>query len=123
MVFFRPAGPCGLSQSQASRIVADLEADLGTRLLSRSTRAVVPTEAGAEFLARIESILGGLDEAGHSVRGGGDLTGGLRMSTPTSVGIRTVIPRLAAFTAKHPDLPIHLLLEDAPPELVRAAVD
>jgi DNA-binding transcriptional LysR family regulator len=54
--FSAAARECGLSQSQASRIVADLEADLGTRLLSRSTRAVVPTEAGGEFLARIESI-------------------------------------------------------------------
>jgi DNA-binding transcriptional LysR family regulator len=58
----------GLSQSQASRIVADLEADLGTRLLSRSTRAVVPTEAGAEFLARIEAILGALDEDPNPAR-------------------------------------------------------
>jgi hypothetical protein len=38
------ARECGLSQSQASRIIADLEADLGTRPLSRSTGAVVPTE-------------------------------------------------------------------------------
>jgi len=121
--FSAAARECGLSQSQASRIIADLEADLGTRLLSRSTRAVVPTEAGAEFLARIESILGALDEAEHNVRGGADLRGLLRMSTPTSFGIRTVIPRLAAFTAKHPDLHIHFLLEDRRQDLVRDAVD
>jgi DNA-binding transcriptional LysR family regulator len=113
----------GLSQSQASRIVADLEADLGTRLLSRSTRAVVPTEAGAEFLARIEAILRALDEAEHSARGGGDLRGLVRMSTPTSFGIRTVIPHLAAFTAKHADLHVQLLLEDTRRDLVRDAVD
>lgn len=121
--FSAAARECGLSQSQASRIVADLEADLGTRLLSRSTRAVVPTEAGADFLARVEPILGALDEAEYSVRGGGDLRGLVRMSTPTSFGIRTVIPRLAAFTAKHPDLHIHLLLEDMRRDLVRDAVD
>jgi DNA-binding transcriptional LysR family regulator len=121
--FSAAARECGLSQSQASRLVADLEADLGTRLLSRSTRAVVPTEAGAEFLARIETILGALDEAEHSVRGGGDLRGLVRLSTPTSLGIRTVIPHLAAFTAKHPDLHIHLLLEDSRRDLVRDAVD
>jgi DNA-binding transcriptional LysR family regulator len=121
--FSAAARECGLSQSQASRIVADLEADLGTRLLSRSTRAVVPTETGGEFLARIESILGALDEAEHSVRGGGDLRGLVRMSAPTSFGIRTVIPRLAGFIAKHPDLHIHLLLEDTKRDLVRDAVD
>jgi len=121
--FSAAARECGLSQSQASRIIADLETDLGTRLLSRSTRAVVPTEAGTEFLARIESILGALDEAEHSLRGGGDLRGLLRMSTPTSFGVHTVIPRLAAFIAKHPALHIHLLLEDARRDLVRDAVD
>ena len=121
--FSAAARECGLSQSQASRIVADLEADLGTRLLSRSTRAVVPTEAGAEFLVRIETILGALDEAEYSVRGGGDLRGLVRLSTPTSFGIRTVIPHLAAFTAKHPDLHIQFLLEDSRRDLVRDAVD
>jgi DNA-binding transcriptional LysR family regulator len=49
--FSAAARECGLSQSQASRLVADLEAELGVRLLSRTTRAVVPTEAGGEFLA------------------------------------------------------------------------
>jgi hypothetical protein len=43
--FSAAAGECELSQSQASRMIADLESDLGTRLLSRGTRAVVPTAA------------------------------------------------------------------------------
>ena len=43
--FSGAARECELSQSQASRIIADLESDLGTRLLSRSTPAVVPTAA------------------------------------------------------------------------------
>jgi DNA-binding transcriptional LysR family regulator len=117
------ARECGLSQSQASRVIADLETDLGIRLLSRSTRAVVPTEVGAEFLDRIESILAALDEAEHNVRGGGELRGLVRMSTPTSFGIRTVIPRIAGFTTKHPEVRIHLLLEDTRRDLVRDAVD
>jgi DNA-binding transcriptional LysR family regulator len=121
--FSAAARECGLSQSQASRIIADLEADLGTRLLSRSTRAVVPTEAGTEFLSRMESILAALDEAEHSVRGDGDLRGLLRMSMPTSFGLHTLIPRLSAFTAKHPALRVYLHLEDRPQDLVREAVD
>src|SRR6267154_1858688 len=47
----------------------------------------------------------------------------LGMSMPTSFGLHTVIPRLAPFTAKHPDLHIHLLLEDRRQDLVREAVD
>jgi DNA-binding transcriptional LysR family regulator len=121
--FSAAARECGLSQSQASRIIADLEADLGTRLLSRSTRAVVPTEAGVDFLSRMESILAALDEAEHSVRGDGNLRGSLRMSMPTSFGLHTVIPCLSAFTTKHPALRIYLHLEDRPQDLVREAVD
>jgi DNA-binding transcriptional LysR family regulator len=121
--FSAAARECGLSQSQASRIIADLEAGLGARLLSRTTRAVVPTEAGAEFLARMEPILAALDEAEHSVREGGELRGVLRLSMPTSFGIRTVIPRLSAFAALHPNLHIQLLLEDRRQDLVRDAVD
>ena len=50
------AKECGLSQSQASRIISELEASLGVRLLSRTTRAVVPTDAGGEFLVRVEGL-------------------------------------------------------------------
>jgi DNA-binding transcriptional LysR family regulator len=121
--FSAAARECGLSQSQASRIVADLEASLGARLLSRTTRAVVTTEAGAEFLARVEPILAALEEAEHSVRDGGELRGLLRMSMPTSFGIRDAIPRLSSFAARHPSLHIQFLLEDRRQDLVRDAVD
>ncbi|MEI9986846.1 MAG: LysR family transcriptional regulator [Aliidongia sp.] len=121
--FSAAARECGLSQSQASRIIADLEAELGVRLLSRTTRAVVPTEAGGEFLARIEPILAALDEAEHSIREGGELRGLLRMSSPTSFGIRDVIPRLASFTERNPHLHIQLQLGDRRHDLVRDAVD
>jgi DNA-binding transcriptional LysR family regulator len=121
--FSAAARECGLSQSQASRIVAELEAELGTRLLSRTTRAVVPTEAGEGFLARVEPILAALDEAEQSVREGGELRGVLRMSMPSSFGIRDVIPRLASFVERHPRLRIQLQLVDRRQDLVREAVD
>jgi DNA-binding transcriptional LysR family regulator len=121
--FSAAARECSLSQSQASRIVADLEAELGVRLLSRTTRAVVPTEAGGEFLARVEPILAALDEAEHSVRDGGDLRGLVRMSMPTSFGIRDVIPRLASFAERHPALHIQLQLGDRRHDVIRDAVD
>src|SRR5271168_2684850 len=121
--FSAAARESGLSQSQASRLIADLEAELGARLLARTTRAVVPTEAGAEFLARMDPILAALDEAANSVREGEDFRGVLRISTPTSFGVRDVIPRLAGFAAKHPNLHIQLQLEDRRQDLVRDAVD
>jgi DNA-binding transcriptional LysR family regulator len=121
--FSAAARECGVSQPQASRIIAELEAELGVRLLTRTTRAVVLTEAGGEFLARIEPILAALDEAEHSVREGGELRGLVRMSMPSSFGIRDVIPRLAAFAERHPNLHLQLQLGDRRQDLVRDAVD
>jgi DNA-binding transcriptional LysR family regulator len=117
------ARDCGLSQSQASRIIAELEDSLGARLLSRTTRAVVPTEAGCEFLVRVEAILDAVQDAQNSVRQGSELTGIVRISMPGTVGYREVIPRLPAFTALHPALRIQILLEDQRQDLVRDAVD
>lgn len=121
--FSAAARESGLSQSQASRIIADLEGELGVRLLSRTTRAVVPTEAGAEFLARIEPILTALEDAEHSVREGRELRGVLRMSMPTSFGIRTVLPHLASFAERHPKLHIEMQLGDRRQDLIKDAVD
>ncbi|GGE98586.1 transcriptional regulator [Aliidongia dinghuensis] len=121
--FSAAARECGLSQPQASRIVADLEAGLGARLLTRTTRAVVPTEAGTDFLERVEMILAALDDAEQSVREGKELRGLVRASMPTSFGVHTLIPLLADFTDRHPDLHVQLLLEDRRLDLVRDAVD
>ena len=55
--FSAAARECGLAQSQVSRMIADLEASLGARLLSRTTRAVQPTEAGTAFLADRKSVV------------------------------------------------------------------
>jgi DNA-binding transcriptional LysR family regulator len=117
------ARECGLSQSQASRIVAELEASLGARLLSRTTRAVVPTEAGQEFLVRAEAILDAVEDAQNLVREGGELRGLVRISMPSTMGYREVIPRLPGFTDQHPGLRIDVVLEDQRQDLVRDAVD
>ena len=48
----------GISPSAATRLVAGLEERLGTRLLHRTTRSVVPTDAGRRYLERARAILG-----------------------------------------------------------------
>src|ERR1700692_2527977 len=59
----------------------------------------------------------------QSVRENGELRGVLRMSMPTSFGIRDAIPRLSSFAARHPNLHLQFLLEDRRQDLVRDAVD
>lgn len=121
--FSAAARESGLAQSQVSRMVAELEASLGARLLSRTTRAVLPTEAGLEFLARMEPILAAIEDAENSVRETGELRGVLRVGMPSTLAIRVVIPRLSIFTERHPLLQVELLLDDKRQDMVREAVD
>src|SRR3546814_12092964 len=80
----------GLSQPSVSRIIAGLEREVGVALLSRSTRAVTLTEAGVQYLARVEPVPAALDEAEHAARGTGELRGVLRGGATTSLPKREV---------------------------------
>jgi DNA-binding transcriptional LysR family regulator len=121
--FSAAARELGLSQPSASRIVAELERELSAALVIRTTRAVKLTEAGSDYLARVEPILAALEEADHAARGGGELRGLLRIGTSSSFGVREVIPRLPAFLAQHPHLRIGLAISDARQDLVTEGVD
>lgn len=121
--FSAAARESGLAQSQVSRMIAELEAGLGARLLTRTTRAVVPTEAGLEFLARMEPILAAIDDAENSVRETGELRGVLRLAMPSTMAIRVIMPRLSAFTELHPMLRLDIMLDDRWQDMIREAVD
>jgi DNA-binding transcriptional LysR family regulator len=121
--FSAAARELGLSQPSASRIVAELERELSAALVIRTTRALKLTEAGSDYLARVEPILAALEEADHAARGGGELRGLLRIGTSSSFGVREVIPRLPAFLAQHPHLRIGLAISDARQDLVTEGVD
>jgi DNA-binding transcriptional LysR family regulator len=81
------------------------------------------TEAGADYLARIEPILAALEEADHAARGTGEMRGTLRISLPLGFGTREVIPRLPAFMQIHPALRIDLSLDDRNQDLVTEGID
>jgi DNA-binding transcriptional LysR family regulator len=113
----------GVPQSTVSRMIATLEREIGASLLVRTTRAVTVTDAGAEFLARIEQILADLDEAEQTARHSGELRGTLRIGIGTSLAARIVIPHLKPFLDRHPALRIDLLLDDQKQDLVKEGVD
>ena len=113
----------GLSQPSVSRIIADLETDVGAALLTRTTRAVTLTEAGTHYLARAEGILSAVDEADLEARGTGELRGTLRVGLATSLATRGVIPCLPIFMRRHPSLKIELLMNDQRQDLVIEGVD
>ena len=112
-----------LSQPSVSRILATLEREVGAALLVRSTRAVTLTEAGENYLARVEPILAALEEADHAARGSVELRGILRIALSTSFGVREVIPRLPRFLERHPALRIDLAISDTRQDLVTDGLD
>ena len=59
--FSRAAREFGMSQPSASRIIAGLENEIGAPLFIRTTRALALTQAGVEYLARVEPALAALD--------------------------------------------------------------
>ncbi len=121
--FSRAGRELGLSQPSVSRILAQLETEVGAPLLMRTTRRVTLTDAGADYLARIEPLLSDLEEADHAVRGTGELRGVLRIALSSSFGVREVIPRLPDFLERHPALRVDLGVSDARQDLVADGVD
>src|SRR5580692_5498123 len=112
-----------IPQSTASRTIATLEREIGVALFVRTTRAVALTEAGVDFLARIESVLAELEEAEHAARGTGELRGMLRIGLATTFAVREVISRLAEFMSRHPALRVDLMMGDGREDLVVEGVD
>jgi DNA-binding transcriptional LysR family regulator len=112
-----------IPQSTASRTIATLEREIGVALFVRTTRAVTLTDAGLDFLARVESILAELDEAEYAARGTGELRGILRIGLATTFAVREVISRLSDFMSRHPALRIDLMMEDEREDLVAEGVD
>jgi DNA-binding transcriptional LysR family regulator len=84
---------------------------------------VTLTEAGSDYLSRIESILAALEEADHAARGTGELRGLLRVATSSGFAIRGVLPRLARFTDQHAGLRMEFVLNDDRQDLVGESVD
>lgn len=113
----------GISQPSASRIMAQLETEVGALLLVRTTRAVTLTEAGADYLSRVERILSDLDEADHAARGTGELRGTLRVGVATSFCMREVVPRLPSFLERHPALQVELTMSDGRQDLIQEGLD
>jgi DNA-binding transcriptional LysR family regulator len=113
-----------IGQPAVSKAVVQLEEWLGVSLLMRSTRSVVPTEAGRIFYERAKRTIEEADEAVVAARGSASgLLGKLRVSTSVCFGRLHVIPNLSAFLAEHPDLDIELVLDDRNVDLVNEGID
>jgi DNA-binding transcriptional LysR family regulator len=101
-----------MSAPVVTRLVADLEEHLGTRLLQRTTRRLSLTEAGQQYLSRVRNILSDIDEADAAARHQTqELAGLLRLHAPPVLASYVVAPLLAEFRRNHPKIMIELDVE------------
>jgi DNA-binding transcriptional LysR family regulator len=113
-----------LPLATVSRKLADLEAHLGTVLITRSTRKLALTEAGRDYLAACRDILGRVEEAEKGAAGAyAALKGLLVVAAPIVFGRLHATPVAAEFLRAHPEVDVRLLLGDRNVNLLEEHVD
>jgi DNA-binding transcriptional LysR family regulator len=122
--FSEAARRLSLSKSAVSKQIAQLETQLGVRLLNRSTRRIGLTEAGQLYY---ESCARVVAEAEQVERTLGNLQatplGTLKVNGPIAFGNSHLVPALLEFLAAHPELHAEVTLQDDYINLLEAGVD
>lgn len=113
--FAAAARALDLSAATVTRLVADLESHIGTRLLQRTTRKVSLTEAGQAYLERVRAILADVDEAfavaqAHTV----EMAGVLRLQAPPVLAVAILAPLMADFQLLHPHVVVEIHVDASP---------
>lgn len=102
----------GVAKSIVSRRILRLEEELGARLLARTTRGMILTEAGATFRDYAARISAEMDIAREAILPEGDLRGRLRISAPLTYGPTHIAPILAEMARRHPRLSVQTCYTD-----------
>lgn len=112
------------TQPTISRQIASLEDHLGARLFTRSTRSLAMTDDGRAFYEQALRALECVSEAENAVgRRRAKPSGRLRLATSVVFGRLHIVPRLARFLDRYPDLAIELVLNDGTTDLVEEGID
>jgi DNA-binding transcriptional LysR family regulator len=122
--FSRAAEQLGLAKGRVSTSVQQLEAQVGTRLLQRTTRSVRLTPDGERFLDRCKELLTEAEQLQAMFQPASTgLTGRLRIDLPNRLARDIVLPRLPEFLAAHPLLEIGISTTDRRVDLVHEGFD
>jgi DNA-binding transcriptional LysR family regulator len=122
--FSAAAKTLNLSAAAVSHNIKSLEAQLGARLFSRTTRSVRLTPEGERYFERIEPALQALGSAAEALAEERDEMQGLvRISSTTAFGRNEIIPLLHAFMSEHPRVQVELSLSDQFVDLVSEGFD
>jgi DNA-binding transcriptional LysR family regulator len=122
--FSGAARALGLSKSLISRQVSALEAELGARLIARTTRSLTLTEAGRGYYEQVARILAQVEEADLSVSQlQATPRGKLRVNAPMSFSLLRLAPVLPDFLALYPEIDIDLAMNDRRVDLLEEGFD
>jgi DNA-binding transcriptional LysR family regulator len=112
------------SQPTISKVLRALEAELGGKLIARSTRKLSLTDEGQRYYSECRQILAAVDAAEHSFQSGREsIAGPLRIGSSVSFGRLQIAPRLPEFLERHPGVQIDLQLSDQNQDLVSEGLD
>ncbi|MFZ4217324.1 LysR family transcriptional regulator [Enterobacter ludwigii] len=122
--FTAAAEAMGLTKAVVSFNIRQLEDELGVTLLLRSTRRLTLTEAGRLFHQRSVALLKDVERLKDDVRANhAGLTGELRITTTPEYGSQVVVPLLAEFSQKHPDLRVRHVSSSLHADLISERFD
>ncbi|AMA45650.1 LysR family transcriptional regulator [Pseudomonas alabamensis] len=112
-----------VTPSAISRSIARTEQRLGTRLLLRTTRAIALTAEGEAYLRAARRILADLAEVEEAIADQGVPQGRLRVSAALGHGRKTIVPLVAAFSARYPNIVVDLALGDEVVDILAGQAD
>lgn len=122
--FTKAAESLALPKGTVTKLVQHLEARLKVRLLNRTTRRVTVTPDGAAYYERTVRLLNDLDDIEASMTNAqANPSGRLRVDVGTSVARLIIIPALADFYRRYPDIQLDLGVSDRPVDLISDNVD
>jgi DNA-binding transcriptional LysR family regulator len=121
--FTKAADSLGLPKASTSTAVQQLEAQLGTQLLHRTTRKVRMTQDGQRFYERCKDLLADMDElTGMFQQAPQSISGRVRVDMNSSIA-RRIVPQLPAFLRDHPQLEVELSCTDRRVDVVAEGFD
>ncbi|MBS1181927.1 MAG: putative transcriptional regulator LysR [Proteobacteria bacterium] len=122
--FTRGAAQLGVSQSALSHTIRGLEERLGIRLLTRTTRAVSPTEAGERLLASVGPLLDGIDSELAAVTAMRDKPAGtIRITTGEHAATTVLWPKLRQILPDYPDITVEVIIDYGLTDIVAERYD
>ncbi|MBB3178061.1 LysR family transcriptional regulator [Variovorax sp. Sphag1AA] len=120
--FTLAANDMEIPRSTATKVIAELEARLGVRLLQRTTRVVRPTLDGEAFHQRCLRILDDVEDAEGAFKGV-QAKGQLRIEVQGTLARHFLLPGLPAFFERYPDIQIAMSESDRWVDLVQEGID